>query len=383
MKKLLLSMLCLLGTGGLWAQSGLSRKQADEAAERLLKEREEKIKADYGHEWKEGVLTNGDYKMKFIYKVFGDKPAEGRSLYISMHGGGGAPAALNDQQWENQKRLYTPKEGVYFVPRSSTDTWNMWHQFYMDGFIDKIVLLSGIFEDVNPNKIYVMGYSAGGDGTFQLAPRLADHWAAAAMMAGHPNNAKIECLRNLPFSIYMGGKDAAYNRNGLAREWIARLDSLHRAEGGFISDSHIFEECGHWMNRRDTIAMEWMSRFKRNPYPQKVSWVQDDVSRDSFYWLYAGDTGKNEDTKVVAEYDPDTNTVNVIETNSPSVVIGLNDHMVNLDKPVTIQLNGKTIYKKRLPRTLRSIKADVDAGRDADLIFPAKFKIINGIVNVL
>ncbi len=383
MKRLFLSTLCLMAASSVMAQTGLTKKQADEATERLLAERSAKIEAEYGHEWKEGVLTNGDYKMKFYYRVFGDKPADGRSLYISMHGGGGTTPAANDKQWENQKGLYTPVEGIYFVPRSSTDTWNMWHQFYMDGFVDKIVQLSGIYEDVNPNKIYVMGYSAGGDGTFQLAPRLADHWAAASMMAGHPNNAKIENLRNLPFSIFMGGQDAAYGRNSHAREWIARLGSLHNAEGGFVSDSHIFEECGHWMNRQDTIAMSWMPKFRRNPYPNKVSWVQDDVSRDNFYWLYASPTGKNEDTKVVAEYDGETNTVNIVETNSPSVIFGLNDKMMNLDKPVEIKFKGETIYKKRLPRSLKSIEEDVNAGRDADLIFPVKVKVMNGVATVL
>ena len=41
--------------------------------------------------------------------------------------------------------------------------------------------------EVDPNKVYLMGYSAGGDGVYQLAPRMADRFAAAAMMAGHPN----------------------------------------------------------------------------------------------------------------------------------------------------------------------------------------------------
>jgi poly(3-hydroxybutyrate) depolymerase len=50
-----------------------------------------------------------------------------------------------------------------------------------------------------------MGYSAGGDGVFQIAPRMADHWAAAAMMAGHPGDAAALNLRNLPFTIFMGG----------------------------------------------------------------------------------------------------------------------------------------------------------------------------------
>ena len=70
---------------------------------------------------------------------------------------------------------------------------------------------------VNPNRIYLMGYSAGGDGVYQLAPRMADRWAAASMMAGHPNDAKPDNLRNLPFGLFMGGKDGAYNRNKVAK----------------------------------------------------------------------------------------------------------------------------------------------------------------------
>ena len=33
-----------------------------------------------------------------------------------------------------------------------------------------------------------------------MAPRMADHFASAAMMAGHPNNVDLHNIRNLPFS---------------------------------------------------------------------------------------------------------------------------------------------------------------------------------------
>ena len=76
------------------------------------------------------------------------------------------------------------------------------------------MLLAG----ANPDKVYLMGYSAGGDGVYQLAPRMADRFAAASMMAGHPGNASPLGLRNLPFAIFSGADDAAYNRNKVAAE---------------------------------------------------------------------------------------------------------------------------------------------------------------------
>ena len=39
---------------------------------------------------------------------------------LSLHGGGGAPARVNDRQWENQVKLYQPPDSLYVVPRAPT-----------------------------------------------------------------------------------------------------------------------------------------------------------------------------------------------------------------------------------------------------------------------
>ncbi|MEI3422858.1 MAG: hypothetical protein V8R91_18410 [Butyricimonas faecihominis] len=96
---------------------------------------------------KRNIIVLGDLKtfnreglqMKFDYRVFGEKPADGRSLYISMHGGGNAPEALNTQQWQNQIRLYEPAEGVYVAPRAPWDDWNMWFKPGLDEFFEALI----------------------------------------------------------------------------------------------------------------------------------------------------------------------------------------------------------------------------------------------------
>ncbi len=120
-----------------------------------------------------------DLRMLFWYKVFGEAPAERRSLFISMHGGEGAPKEVNDQRYENQKRLYQPEEGVYLVPRAATNTWDLWYQSHIDIFLERLITDMILFEDVNPDRVCIMGYSAGGDGVCQLAPRMADRLATA------------------------------------------------------------------------------------------------------------------------------------------------------------------------------------------------------------
>ena len=63
----------------------------------------------------------------------------------------------------------------------------MWHRPYLEDFLIEIIQAFTITKIVNPNKVFLTGYSAGGDGIYHMAPRMADWLAGAAMMAGHPN----------------------------------------------------------------------------------------------------------------------------------------------------------------------------------------------------
>lgn len=346
----------------------LSKEQSNRLIDNAQQERLSSIADELRREWDAKKFTTqtaeGEFSMPFWDTIYGTKPEGGRSLYISLHGGGGTTPEGNDGQWDNQKQLYKPVEGLYFVPRAPTDSWNMWHQEYMDEFLRKTIAAAILFGDVNPDKVYLLGYSAGGDGLYQLAPRLADHMAAGAMMAGHPGDASAQPLRNLPFMIFMGGQDDAYERNSLAREWGTKLDLLEISDhNSYRHETHIWEDCGHWMLRRDTIAIPWMARFERVQYPQKVVWVQDDVLRPNFYWLATPQTQQQQGRKVVASIDGQV--INIEHSDSPVVIVGLNDKMVDLGRPVTIIFKGKQIakrsFKRTAPRYLNPSKYTIDA----------------------
>ena len=237
-------------------------------------------------EIKMGEITAGGKTMKYLVREIGEEPKDGRSLWISMHGGGGAPARVNDGQWKNQIQLYSPKEGIYIAPRAPTNTWNLWHEGHIDDLFDALIAQYVAQKGVNPNKVYLMGYSAGGDGVYQLAPRTADRYAAAAMMAGHPNDASPLGLRNLPFRIFMGANDAAYKRNQIAAEWGEKLKALQKKDPkGYEHGVTIYEGLGHWMERKDAEAVPWMAGKTRNPWPKKIVWCQSGRTHERFYWL--------------------------------------------------------------------------------------------------
>lgn len=351
-----------------FAKKELTRESALTVENVLFEAWKKEIKERYHRSWVSKCFNRDSLRMKFDYRVFGEQPADGRSLFISMHGGGNAPEALNTQQWQNQIRLYQPKEGVYVAPRAPWDDWNMWFKPGLDEFFEALIQTAVVEMGVNPDKVYLLGYSAGGDGTWRMAPRMADRWAAASMMAGHPGEASQVNLRNVPFMIWMGENDGAYDRNKLAVEKGMVMDSLQQAEPlEYIHETHIVKGKGHWMDRADTAAITWMTRYKRNTLPKKIVWRQEEVVRPSMYWLEVERESARHGMSVIAELDG--NEVKIEKCDYPRLRVYLNDEMVDMDKPVKVTYQGKTLFEGKVKRTAACLARTLKERGDKELMF--------------
>lgn len=362
-----------------FAKAALSKDEATQATAMLWAWHAAHLREEGGRaaEWNAKSITLGTLTMKFDYKVFGEKPANGRSLYISMHGGGSAPAAVNESQWKNQIGLYKPTEGIYLAPRAPTDAWNMWHESHIDGFFGRLIEDAVLVAGVDPNRVYLLGYSAGGDGVYQLAPRMADRFAAASMMAGHPNESQPDGLCNLPFAIHVGEKDGAFDRNKIAGQWGVKLDDLAKAYPGCYEHvAEVHKGKGHWMDLEDAAALPWMARHTRTTNPQRVVWKQDDVTHMRLYWV------KN-DAPVVGDRLDISHEGNVF-TVHPGTTVGsftllLSDAIVDLDKPLTVRrsmgedkgLIEQTIRVERPIRTLTTIYESLASRADPAGVYTA------------
>ncbi len=351
----------------------LTRDDADAAASLIWQAHSTLIASRRAGEMEKRELTIGDLKMPFWYHSLGTPSATGRSLWISLHGGGGAPAEVNDGQWENQKRLYRPEEGIYLAPRAPTNSWNLWHQPHVDQFFDRLIENLIVFEQVDPNRVYILGYSAGGDGVYQIGPRMADRWAAVAMMAGHPNDARPESLRNTPFTLHMGGKDEPYNRNGQAVIWQKKLAELASADpGGYPHWVEIYPDKGHWMDREDAAAIPWMAGHTRNLRPKKLVWQQDDVTHDRFYWLKVSEAKPR--SRVVVEMDGQK--VNILEAQGVTkLTMRFDDSMLNLEESVSIEKDGRPIYECILERNIATISRTMRERGDPIGMFSAEVSV--------
>ena len=352
----------------------LSASKVNVLRAQLIDEWKAQQRVQLGDEWQRHIVAFDTLAMPIWSAVYGEAPADGRSLWISLHGGGNAPAALNDQQWENQKRLYRPAEGVYVAPRAPYNDWDMWFKPLLDGLYERLIRQCVAFLDVNPDKVYILGYSAGGDGVWRMAPRMADRWAAASMMAGHPGDISMLNLRNTPFMIWCGADDQAYDRNRLDAERGLQLDSLQRAEPeGYIHETHIMQGMGHWMMRADTLAIPWMAKYRRDPYPRTIIWQQEEVLRPHFYWLTAprDELRRGQRVRLTCK----DNVIDISECTYSSLTLWLTDELVDLRRKVVVRYQDRILFSGKLSRSLATMRECLDIHGDPSYVCPAKVVI--------
>ena len=339
-----------LSSGSLsFPEQGLSKTANASSLVTLWSKHKRLLSRERAKEMSAKSISLDGNKLRYLQKVFGSAPREGRSLWISLHGGGSAPASVNDQQWRNQIELYQPAEGYYVAPRAPTDSWNMWFKPHITPLFDRLIENYVVKYRVNPNKVYVLGYSAGGDGVYQIGPRMADRWAAASMMAGHPNDAQPVNLRNIGFGLFMGANDSSYNRNGMAEKWKGLLSNLRKADpGGYQHKVRIYPGLGHWMNLRDAESIPWMAKFRRNPWPDKVVWRQDGVVQTRFYWFSIAKSDHVKGRHIEATVKGQT--ISLTAKNTKRVTVRLSDSLVNLDEELTVKFNGRVKFNGTVSR---------------------------------
>ncbi|MEZ0486286.1 hypothetical protein [Fibrella aquatica] len=112
-----------------------------------------------------------------------------------------------------------------------------------------------------------------------------------------------------------------------------------------------------------------MMPFRRNPVPNKVIWKQDDRTHLDFYWLAIPDEQAKTGREVMASYKG--NVVTIDKNEYDTLIIRLNDTMMNLSKPVEVRYNGKRVFKGKVNRTLGTLQETVMRRHDPGLVFPA------------
>ncbi len=211
-------------------------------------------------EWYE--LEYNGVILKFSVKVFGERPETGYKLYLGLHGGGtdhpdaknNYPGGLvNNWSWSHFQNWYAKAVrdqggAIYIAPRGVNEEWDLFETPETHVLIERLIMLmqtpfplkhpnlkplDRYRPLVDANRVYVAGFSAGGDGVYRLATHFADRFAAANMSAGHPGAIKLNNLCNVPMVLQVGDKDTNVDHNTITVDKAVELDKLEAAVPGY------------------------------------------------------------------------------------------------------------------------------------------------------
>ncbi len=215
-------------------------------------------------------------------------------------------------------------------------------------------------------------------------------------------NAPAENCRNIAFSLRTGDQDFGFYRDQLTRytkEAFDSLQALHPA--GYIHNVELIPGRGHHIDYRPTTP--WLASFKRNPYPKNVSWEDfemDGIHRTGFYNLQVIER-PDESKRTRYEMNINGNNINItvdnvdystIETDSrwgiamksartytPATKglfkIYLNSALVDLNRPVNVVVNGKSVFTGKLKCTLDNMLESCAEYHDPRRIYPASVTV--------
>lgn len=207
-------------------------------------------------------ITDGVYTMQYIPQVIGEADENGQyPLYICLHGGGSdtADGCVNNLQWLDMVSYYrdSVKSGIYVAVRGITNNWNLHFDDASYPLYDRLIEDMMVFFNVDPNRVYLLGFSAGGDGVYSIAPRMADRFAAANQSSGHPNGNTLLNTANLPICIQSGIRDTMFSpqRSVVAAAFDQQLNAFREQFGfGYLHKVYIHVPEGH--NYSDNMPTE-------------------------------------------------------------------------------------------------------------------------------
>lgn len=313
-------------------------------------------------------------------------PARAWPLLVTLHGTGG-----NGTAWI-QTWLRTARENyVVIAPTTTRHTWGP-----RQGHYYVLTAVREILDElrIDGNRIYLDGMSMGGGGAFRLAEHFPDRWAAIAPRCNVPDIRQkkdksfvtmlAENFRGVPVYWVVGAKDEKVSIE-LAR---AGRTELEAAKGELVYRE--FPDGGHdWSLEKDETVLEWYGKHARNPYPEDIVWKSYEKIFARAWWVEVTKRTdppplimvhldqKGQESERRTELRPPAlvkakRKGNAIEITTEEVLqlrVWLDDAMVDLDKPVTITVNGRKLHDGIVRRSVDVLIDEARRRHDTSMTF--------------
>ena len=136
-------------------------------------------------------------------------------LIISLHGAGGGNAPIESRMKSAVIKELSKQENLHFsakilIPQSG----KVWEPKSLSKMLNYILSQN---KDIDTNRIYCVGYSMGGKGTWEWAMLEPERFAAISPKGFIPNYSAVEKMARLPIWAMVGTKDTKDRAQGISR----------------------------------------------------------------------------------------------------------------------------------------------------------------------
>lgn len=322
----------------------------------------------------------GEY---FVYVPAGYVPGKPWPTILALHGVGGngldsVMAWLKSSMHNDRFILVAPTYGP-----------GLWWKDEAEGLILSVFHKTKQDYNIDANRVYLTGFSSGGHGAWYMALRYPDLFSAINPIAGEcPMPSLLINLLHVPVYIVHGAQDAVIPVEA-ARDADSRLEGLHY--------NVLYREIPEMKHRFPLAETEkilnWFCAQKRLLYPKKIRFSTESTKYTSAYWLeilefseligqtsgiqkdISGRPKRYEGLTVTASVDADikdtSNEIYVAAHEIKAVRIYLDDELVDLERPLHVYINGKSVYRGKVERNLRALLDTVKKRNDREALFSA------------
>ncbi len=294
--------------------------------------------------------------------IVGGETKRPKGLAIAMHGGGAGSANAG-----SAAAAYAPALSKFdllmIAPQALEATEHGWTDSGTEEFVLDLVDAALRTWKLDGDKVFFVGHSMGGYGSWTLGAHHADRVAAIAPSAGAPTPIRrskdtpiigiiegvIPSLRNVFVSVYQSRDDPQVPPE--PNQVAAKL--LGEAATKWGAFEHVYWEVngrGHGEPPGGYVAhLEKVVTHVRAPVPERIVWQPVLAWKRQFYWLWWDAPVQN--AIVVADLDRASNAVTITcDKPTAGLWVLLDARVLDLGKDVVVTVNGAETFRgKAMP----------------------------------
>lgn len=346
------------------------------------------------------LVLDTPYGKAWAYVTGGGK---NEPLILGLHGGGEGSGSADEPRgtWQKKGALGIYPQGIQLVH----DTWNTVHG---ERFLLSLIEIAKLQFDVDPDRVYVAGFSMGGSGSWFMAGRHPDLFAGASPCAGvfmaSPKSQvakKEEVLaiqhglvpnvRDLPLWYFIGEEDD----HCFPGTYLFAADLLERLrkddpEGWKGVHFKTYPGLRHEFPKGEPAgALEFLFGQQRQRAPATLVWefaktqspepeASDKVTRietHSFYWLRCKEPQDRQWIRA-------TRTGNAIDLvcrgtagGAKGLTIYLDASVIDPSADVVVTLAGKELYRGKPKPDFWTILECMDERVERSMVFDRRIEL--------